>query len=201
MLGVSVDATAEEIQQAYYKKVDAEHERIAYIQQCAYQPEHRSELIKKTFQDDQGNPVTVVIRGIVENQYIPATVDYGDSSKEYYQDEFGRIYVNKHVTTIDESGKNMIQNIVPHQQAIKNIRQAYEQVTGQKVETIVDSAQQLDIRGLDQQRIYDYVSQPTAHYHGLLAIIQDERKKNGIEDFIIVDGSIDADIFKEFMEK
>ncbi|MDP3787726.1 MAG: hypothetical protein Q8Q60_00230 [Candidatus Chromulinivorax sp.] len=130
-------------------------------------------LLKKQFGDK-----TVVIHGKQEDCYDP--VYWGSGT---HQDQYGNKYTKRTVTIVYDK-KNNIKPVCPScDQTIKEVRQAFEAVSGKKLERIkLPEPQEINTDNLDQQKIYDYVSKPDSTLKGLQAIIREERKKNNIKD-------------------
>ncbi len=190
ILGLSESATQKEIEYAYHKIVDNQQGWLAYhkeqrarqneinkkneeAQPYHYKSAPQSVLLTKQFGDK-----TVTIHGKQQDRYDK--VYWGSST---HQDQYGSRYT-KRTETIVYDKKNNSKPVCPScDQTIKEARQAFEALSGKKLERIkLPDPQEINTDNLDQQQIYDYISSQDSTLEGLQAIICEERKKNNIED-------------------
>lgn len=198
ILGLSDGATESAIEYAYHKIVDTQHEKIESAQKylvewynsqkfwhdrlsreneinrTEYQSSENSVLVKKEF---QGRVVTVhgrkELRFVEAGPFESSTHRRIGSFERYNQKSTDVVY-----------GKDVCPSCY---EKIKQAREAFEGLTGKKLEAVqLPQSQELNTENLDQQRIYNYISQPRSTLEGLQAIIQDERAKKNLEHVEIV---------------
>jgi hypothetical protein len=188
ILGISEQATCDEVAYAYYKKVDQENWTIADLKKGLSNSYFNSQvLLQKDFKNETDDDVKIVIYGTEREQYVRTYVGYGSNfSGIYYRDEYGRTYTKQTITNIEnpeDYQKPILQEIVTHQELIEKSRKAYELLTGRTIEKIkITKNKDFDLAGLNKNRIYDYLKRSNANLQDLQKIIRDERLQNGIPE-------------------